>query len=360
MLSVVAMMSLFVLGMALSMGISHAQTTTIEMKVSPALFEQVVNPGDHFSTSITVFNPGTTAKQFTVGVQDISGVKDTGEPIFTTSTVPQYGVSSWVTLGSAYINVPAGGSVVVPFTINVPQNAGPGGHYGAIFISSGQTRPLLNGSGIGYEVGSLIELRIAGNATEQAEIKEFSTDKSLYQSPSVTFTAAIANEGNVLIQPRGPIDISNMFGQKVATVILNDPGSSIFPGDQRSFSATWSGNGFAFGQFSAVMTLNYGETSNKTITASTSFWVIPLIPIGAFLASIIFFILLFVWSVKAYVRKRVNAMVGKSAHQERSSSSEEDRLLSGSGLPLSRLMFIVIATAVFALIFLLALFFFFG
>ncbi len=349
-------------GVVLFGGVSRAQTAGIglNIKVAPALFEQTVNPGDQFSTSITISNPDTVAHQFSVGVQDISGMQGSGEPIFTTSSVPEYGLSSWVSLGETEISIPAGGNVTVPFTITVPKNAGPGGHYGAIFISSGASRPTSNGSGLGYNVGALIELRIAGNATEQAEIKEFSTDKSLYQTPSVTFTASIANEGNVLIQPRGPIDITNMFGQKVGTVIVNDQAASIFPGTQRSFTASWGGNGFAFGQFTAITTLNYGDTENKTVSASATFWVIPVVPIAAVLGSIIFFILIFVWAVKAYVRKRVSAMIGESGKEVRSSASEEEKLLSGGGLPLSRLVFIVIATAVFALVFLLILLFFFG
>lgn len=351
---------IFLAGMVFSAGISHAQTQSgINIKVQPALFEQTINPGDQFSTSITITNAGSASQLFSVGVQDISGVNNAGEPIFTSSTVTTYSVSSWVALGRTTITVPAGGSVTVPFTITVPANAQPGGHYGAIFVSSGATRPSLNGSGLGYDVGALIELRIAGNATEQAEIKEFSTDRSLYQTPDVTFTASVANEGNVLIQPRGPIDITNMFGQKVGTVVLNDAGASIFPGAQRAFTQSWSGGGFAFGEFTAVTTLNYGDTENKTISASTSFWIIPVIPIAAVLASIIFFILIFVWAVRAYVRKRVNQMIGGSGH-EHSAASEEEKLLSSGGLPMSRLVFIVIATAVFALVFLLILLFFFG
>lgn len=352
---------LFLAGMIFSVGVSRAQTQSgINVKVQPALFEQTINPGDQFSTSITVTNSGSAPQQFTVGVQDISGVNGGGEPIFTSSTVTAYSVSSWVSLGKTAITVPAGGSVTIPFTITVPANAQPGGHYGAIFVSSGATRPSLNGSGLGYDVGALIELRIAGNATEQAEIKEFSTDKSFYQTPDVTFTASVANEGNVLIQPRGPIDITNMFGQKVGTIVLNDPGASIFPGAQRSFTQSWSGGGFAFGQFTAVTTLNYGDTENKTISAATSFWVIPVIPIAAVLASIIFFILIFVWAVRAYVRKRVSQMTSAAGGHERSLASEEEKLLSGGGLPMSRLVFIVIATAIFALVFLLVLLFFFG
>jgi hypothetical protein len=357
--SAAGMFIVFAMGMVLLGSVSHAQTA-VSVKVEPALFEQAVNPGDRFSTSITITNSGSASQQFTVGIQDISGVDQNSQPIFSSSSASAYGLSSWVQLGATTVTVPSGGSVVVPFTIVVPENVGPGGHYGAIFISSSRVRPIFNGSGVGYEVGALIELRIAGDATEQAEVKEFSTDAALYQSPSVKFNATIANEGNVLLQPHGPIDVTNMFGQRVGSVIVNDQGASVFPGATRSFATSWIGSSFAFGQFSAVMTLDYGDTVNKNISASTSFWVIPVVPIIVVLASIIFFILIFVWSVKAYVRKRVSAMLGRVAEKERASVSEEEKLISGSGLPLSRLVFIVVATAIFALIFLLALFFFFG
>jgi hypothetical protein len=339
--------------------VSRAQSDMV-LKVQPALFEQTVNPGDRFSTSLTVTNPSTAPRQFTVGVEDISGMTQGGQPIFTTSSVPQYGLSSWVVLTNTAITVPAGGSVVVPFTVTIPKNAGPGGHYGAIFVSSGAVHPTSNGAGLAYEVGALLEFRIAGNALEQAAITSFSTDSGLYQSPNVNFSTVVANQGNVLLQPRGPIDVTNMFGQKVGTVVVNDAGAAIFPGTNRVFSTNWTGNGFAFGQFTAVMTLNYGDTSNKSISASTSFWVIPVVPMVVVLGSIIFFVLIFVWSVKAYVRRRVRAMIGDSSVKDQSKISEEEKLLAEEGLPLSRLVFIVIATAIFALIFLLVLFFFFG
>ena len=238
-----------------------------------------MDPGDRFSTSITVTNPASTPNQFTIGVQDISNIDQSGKPVFSSSSVPDYGLSTWVTVPNPTVTIPAGGSVTVPFTIAVPKTAAPGGHYGAIFASYGATKPVLNGAGIGYQVGALIDLRIAGNANEQADVREFSTDKALYQSPNVTFTATVADEGNVLLRPRGPVDVTNMFGQKVGKIIMNDSNEAIFPGTSRTFTAQWIGNGFMVGQFNAVMGLSYGDTANKTTSASLSFWVIPVIPI---------------------------------------------------------------------------------
>ena len=337
-------------------GVAAAQTAALQVTLHPALFEEELNPGDTFSTSVTVTNPEPTTNKFTVGVQDISGLKATGEPIFTSSTVPNYGVSSWVNIGTPTITVPPNGSVNVPFTITVPKDAAPGGHYGAIFVNYGASRPAINGSGIGYQVGSLIEIRIAGNANEAMEVQQFSTDKSLYQSPNVNFTAVVANQGNVLLQPRGPIDITNMFGQKVGSIVMNDNNDSVFPGQNRSFTANWTGSGFMFGQFTASMALAYGDNGARTTAASLSFWIIPIVPIIAVLASIIFFVSIFVWSIRAYVRKRVNTMTGRRG----TSLTAEEKFLMENRLPFSRLLFIVIVTVVFALIFLIALFLLFG
>ena len=328
------------------------------IKVQPALFEQVVNPGDRFSTSITVTNANAAAREFTVSVADISNLTSNGQPVFSASSVPEYGLSEWVSISKPVITVPANGSVVVPFTVNVPSYAVPGGHYAAIFVTLGAKRPNLTGTGIGYQVGSLLDFRIAGDAKETAEIREFSTDKGLYQSPSVTFKATIADTGNVLLRPRGPIDITNMFGQKVGTIVMNDANAGIFPGQERSFTANWNGGGFMMGRFDAVLALSYGTDAQKTISQQTSFWVIPVGPILIVIASILFFILIFVWAVRAYIRKKVAAMAG--GHQGGGSLTAEERFLAENRMPFSRLLFILIITAVFTIIFLIILLFLFG
>ena len=357
---------LAVAGMALlSAGLALAQTTpapgtdATTVKVQPALFEQVVNPGDVISTSITVSNPDPVARTYTVSVQDISGLSVNGEPVFQSSSVPEYGISSWVTIPKGVITIPSNGSAVVPFTVNVPKDAVPGGHYGAIFVTYGATRPQFTGTGIGYQVGSLLEFRIAGQANETAEIRSFSTGKGLYQSPNVTFTTDVADTGNVLLRPRGPIEITNMFGQNVGTVVMNQNADGVFPGQDRTFSVDWTGSGMMMGRFDAVMSLTYGDTAQKTVSEETSFWVIPIMPILALLASILFFVFIFIWSVRAYVRRKVAGMT-EGRHGNAASVTAEERFLAEDRLPFSRLLFILVSTAIFALVFLLVLFFFFG
>ena len=349
--------AVFAAGFA-SVGVVHAQTTA-HITVAPALVEEVINPGDQYSSSLQVTNPDPGAKQYTVSLEDVSGLTAAGDPIFSNSPIPDFGLSGWVTLPETTFTVAGNSTKNIPFSIAVPQNAAPGGHYGAIFINYGATRPTTNGAGVGYQIGTLLELRIAGQDVEGATIKSFDTDKGLYEKPQVTFTTSVSDDGNVLLRPRGPIDITNMFGSKVATIIMNDDNAAIFPSSSRTFTAVWNGSGMSFGKYNAIMSLTYGNDVQKTVTEMTSFWVIPIVPILAVLGSIIFFIIIFVWALKAYIRSRVNALRAAESGS-RVSVAEEEKFLYQNKLPFSRLMFMVIATVIFAIIFLFILFIIFG
>ncbi|MDO8516250.1 MAG: hypothetical protein Q7S28_03305 [bacterium] len=326
------------------------------VRVAPAILQQRVSPGAKLSETLKVTNLEAVSRDFAVFASDIKGLTETGEPIFSETNVENYGVSSWITLGAKNVTVPAGETREVPFTIIVPESAGPGGHYGGVFVSYTPEKQALTGSGIGFQVGMLIDLRIAGNAIEEANIIEFSTDKSLYQGPAVNFTSRVANEGNVLLRPRGPIDIVNMFGKKVATVVMNDSNAAIFPGQERSFAASWSDSGLAIGRYDAVMSLGFGEDVKKTISSATSFWIIPVLPIALVLFGVIFFITLFTWSLKRYIRKKVEKLSGS----QKIAQSDEEKFLYQAKLPFSRLMFVTVLTLIFTLVFLVALFMFFG
>lgn len=327
------------------------------VRVAPAILEQRVSSGAVIRETLKVTNLDAVIRDFTLSAADVKGLNDRGEPIFSDTAVENYGVSSWITLGENNISVPAGATREVPFTITVPQGAGPGGHYGGVFVSYTPDKQALTGSGVGFQVGMLIDLRIAGNAIEEATVREFSTDKSLYQGPAVHFAARVANEGNVLLRPRGPIDIVNMFGEKVATVVMNDTNAAIFPGEERSFAASWSDSGLAIGRYDAVMSLGYGQDVKKTISSATSFWIIPVLPIALVLLGVIFFITLFMWSLKTYIRKKVAKLSGGSA---KLAQSDEEKFLYQTKLPFSRLLFVTVITLVFTLVFLVALFILFG
>ena len=112
--------------------------------------------------------------------------------------------------------MPRSGAVDVPFSIVVPPDASPGGHYAAILIGTGapSVQPGISQVGVSSFISALIFVRVSGAVHESAAIQEFSTDRSFYENPDVRFTLQVKNNGDVHVRPVGIVQIYNVFGKK--------------------------------------------------------------------------------------------------------------------------------------------------
>lgn len=279
------------------------------LEVKPAVIEDNTTPGATYHFTVTVTNVSSAEHTFTVVAKDISGLDDKGLPVFALpgqETI--YSLSSWIQLPQAPITLAAGESKTVSFTVLVPANASPGSHFGGVFFDTSTQQVTTTGSAISVEVGSVINLQIAGNIIEDARIQEFSTDSIIYGSPAVAFTTKVENMGNVLVTPHGVIQITDMLGHQVGTVTVNDSAAPVFPGSVRSYTTSWQGAGFAIGRYQAVLSLSYGTEAKRTISAVNSFWIIPfkltLIVVGSLLALIL---IIYLW-VRLYLRRQLRSM----------------------------------------------------
>jgi len=257
----------------------------------PATIEKPANPGDVLNEILKVTNESSVDREYFVYKKNIKGVETGGVPVFATedSEKTGYEITEWIEIPTEPIKVPANSSVELPIVIRVPDTATPGSHFGGIFVSVEPPRLRETGAGVGFEVVSVISIRINGDVVDTARIRQFSTDKLLYSTKDVRFTAKIENQGNILIRPRGPLTITSMFGTDPETVLMNASLAGVFPGTMRDINVEWTGKGIGFGKYEAVVALVYeGNNGQKTIDASLVFWVFPgkimLTILGIFLA----------------------------------------------------------------------------
>lgn len=325
------------------------------IRIQPAIIGdgagQVVAPGESFNSSIRVTNVSEITNTYSVFVQDIKDQID-GKPVFAEdSEDPVTGLKNWVSFRNTKITLGPNETKEVNFEIKVPENAFPGSHFGAIFISKGAVKPEEIGTGVGFQAGPVLIIKVPGDITEDALLREFSKDKGIYSSADVNFSLKIENMGNVLIRPRGPIDVYNMFGKRVngESIVVNDEYASIFPKGERSFSINWKQDGFMFGRYDAVVALNYSD-SRPSISGNLSFWIIPWHIILPIFGAIVFVVLLLVFGLRRYVERRVSELSGGQ-----SMATKERR-----GLPFGKLMALTLLTITFTIVLLGLIFFVFG
>lgn len=321
--------------------------------ISPAIIEEGATPGEVKRYTISVANLSGAEQKYYIYVRNIVGVKNDNSPVYAQEGIESTGfeLSSWITLDTEEIVVPAGAEMPLSFTMTVPEIASPGSHFGAVFVSVEPPRLRTTGAAVGYEVANIVSIRVAGDATEKAEIRQFSTEKYFHSSTNVDFSLRIENLGNVLVRPTGPLEITNMFGKTVATLVFNDSQASVFPGVVREYTFNWTDDGIGFGRYLARVSPVYGEVGGKnTISSTVSFWVLPMSIIGP-AAGILALLLLAIYvGVKLYVRRTV-AML--SALGERRMMRTNRR----RGSPILLMTFIsMLATTVLFLIILLLIF----
>ena len=152
---------------------AHAGET---LALSPVLVEKVLQPGATFTDVVRVINTGTTTVKIDKSVADFY-YDARGAVQFVEEKDPAIGTSSlksWMKIETEAFTLAPGDTKVVPYTITVPANAEPGGHYGVLFFN---TVPDANVGGatvvLSGRVGSLVLVEIPGDVKKTGEITSF-------------------------------------------------------------------------------------------------------------------------------------------------------------------------------------------
>lgn len=195
---------------------------------------------------------------------------------------------------------------MVPFTIDVPNDASPGGHFAVIWWSTAP--PGENGQNVAVvtRAGILVYLRVSGDIEESAEIYSFNSNGRFFWSLPISFNTAFKNNGNVHLKPQGEIKIKNLFGMTKTALKFNPYGMIILPQSSRDIVSSWD-SGFAFGPYNADIQLVYGE-SKKQI--SRNLWVF-IFPWKVSVAVIIGLLLVF-FGIPALIKRYNKWIIGRA------------------------------------------------
>jgi hypothetical protein len=260
-------------------------TATTTLALTPPVFNLTVNSGVADNEQIKLNNLGSSAESVVVALKDFSQDPNTGQVLLENlGTEKTYSLSSMIKLGSNAVVVPAHSSVLVPFTVNVPNTTTTGARYAAITfttLAGGNT-----GSQTQTTLTSLVYVDVtgAGNTVDKINIDSLTVNGNLVPG-KIKIQGSISNAGNINESVLGSITVKDDSGNFVT--VLHIPAFNLLPSGKRTITDTFD-NGSLSGNYNVTMTLYY---KGLKVEKSGTFFVLPvnkiLIGIGILLLVLI-------------------------------------------------------------------------
>lgn len=276
---------------------------SLSLSETPPVRELNVQAGQTLDESLDITNQAKGDVTLYPLVRDVTSSDDPNSSspkvIEDSSVVTPTGLFQWVSFATESVVISAGQTVSLGYTIHVPADAEPGGHYGAVFVTS--QKPSVNatpGVGIQTRIGSLLLITVGGKTTVSVDPVGFSAvdgngkPQQLFQQLPVHFKTTIHNTGNIHVQPTGVIDIKNSFGTQVLKMSFNEADGRVLPNSTRVFTNDLASS-IGWGKFTATETLTIRAADGTTLpmTATTTFWLVPIMQ-SIWVIAILFLIIL--------------------------------------------------------------------
>jgi len=291
----------------------------VAFTITPPLININMNPGEAWPSSIKVTNNSSTViKVFPQAIDYKSGDDGGVEFIFPDkntledqTAVKKFSLSQWLKISGETIDIQPSQSAEIPFVIELPLDAEPGGHYAAIVVGN-KSAGEIQGTGIKISsmIASLILLNVAGDITEGGRIRQFSSDKNFYEAPNVKFTLRFENTGNVHLQPKGEIKIFNMFGTEKGVIQINHENNfgHVLPQSIRKWNFDWSEQNKIsnMGRYKASLILSFGNSGKEAVSQDIYFWVINFKVVGIILGSLLLLIFIIILLIKSSIKRAVS------------------------------------------------------
>lgn len=249
-----------------------AQETSRNYTITPPSINQKLNPGQSTSGVLKVINDTEGDLNFTVGAQDFIVQDNQGTPVLVAnnSLSNKFSAASWIKVTPSSFVVKPHQRQEMNYTINIPKNARPGGHYAVVTYAPTQGISV-SGTGalVKTQAGTLFYISVNGPITEKSIISKFFTN-SFYEYGPIKILTQIKNLGDLHITPNATVTVSGLFFNKSKALETRN----IFPEVARDFETTL-GQTFMIGRYKASLMGSYGVNNNMPLIASVYFWVFP-------------------------------------------------------------------------------------
>ena len=255
-LSALALASVFVAGLVVAAvpasalaeefdGIGGGPATATGADPTRSRFSYQLEPGQQIADQYQVQNIGDTVQAMTVYATDAFTSGDGSYSLLEGAAEPKE-VGSWVRFTGGVTRVTLtlkpGASQILPFTLKVPADAGPGDHAGGILVSAVSETGEVN---LDRRVGTRLYARIKGELQAGLTITSIAASYTPDFNPFVGRTAVtytVTNNGNVALGANVVAKVGGLFGiplveRSTSTI------PEMLPGESRTMASNVTGVG---------------------------------------------------------------------------------------------------------------------
>lgn len=253
-LAIMLSASLFVASAYISRPAIAAEGDVVEsITLSPVSKRYELKAGDVRNDELTIINDGKAAYDFIAYAKPYSVASDNYSPDFV-SEATNGDAYRWVTFDKPKYHLEPGASTKVNFTMTVPKNAAPGGHYGVLFVETQPKAEALSGNAVVRKkrVGAIVYATVQG--TYETGGQQDSVDIPFLQlQPPLTVGLRTSNNGNTDFIDTVTVRISDLFG----TLKYEDKREyPVLPQTARKMTLEWK-QAPSFGLYKVDMTSSF-------------------------------------------------------------------------------------------------------
>ncbi|MEU1366396.1 DUF916 domain-containing protein [Streptomyces sp. NPDC005803] len=263
--------------------------TTADAGARP-YFYLSADPGATLTDKVTVTNKTGTPLTFRLYAADAYNTARDGGFAVRAQNEKQRSVGAWAKAGRDRVTVGPHGSVTLPVTIKVPEDAEPGDHPGALVALDQRIDPADAGAvavGIQKAVGARIYLRVNGPTMPALSVEDVSVEHTQPLVPGTGTSRAVIsytlrNRGNVTLSPEVALKAEGLFGRTLLTRDLKRIPSELLPRQEVRLTEEWAGAPqVEWGEIK--LTASARDTRES---ASVSYFALPWLVAGVLLAAL--------------------------------------------------------------------------
>lgn len=238
---------------------TSTETRTESILMSPASKRYDLKTSEAKTDKLRVVNDGQVAYDFAVYARPYSVNDESYVPDFT-ADAQNADAYKWVSFEKTSYRLEPGAFVEIPYTINVPAGATPGGHYGVVFA---ETQPGADQGGQSVvrkkRVGSIIYATVDGDVKTSGKALGVQVPFLQFKAP-LRISERVSNAGNTDFIVKTNVEVADIFG---GVKYRGQRDSSVLPSTTRNIISDWQDPSW-IGLYKVTHSSDFLDTKNSS------------------------------------------------------------------------------------------------